>query len=109
MTFQDQMTVDLVNILSDTQTGFAVTALLNGSLDLTGLIDSEYIETSGIESRIPIFTVAETTLPGGSSGNVRHGDTLQVNPGLPGDASYVIQGVQPDGHGQVQFMLADAP
>lgn len=106
MSLHDLMTADLAHITGDTGHGFATRARLAGRHDVPGLLDREYTDVLGVESRGPVFTCAESSLPNASAANVRHGDALVVYLAT-GAISYTVRGVQPDGHGEVRLILEE--
>ena len=106
MSLHDLMASDLAAITHDTAHGFAREARLAGRYRVRGLFDEDYIEIGGAEGRGPAFTCAESDLPDGLAGNVRHGDELIVQ-ATRGALRYSVVGVQPDGHGEVRLLLEE--
>jgi len=106
MSLHALMAADLAHITTDTGHGFALAARLDGQHDVPGLLDREYVEVLGAESRGPVFTCAEAHLPGADAANVRHGAVLVVQT-TTGPVRYTVRGVQPDGHGEVRLVLEE--
>lgn len=108
MSLHDLMAQDLAHVLGDTAHGFAVHATIAG-WPVTGILDREYVEALGTESRRPVLRVQEAALPGQRASNARHGQAVVVEEPMPrGRQRYTVAGVQPDGVGEVVIVLQEA-
>lgn len=78
-------------------TAFGVTAILNNSISVNGLMDLAYAEPLGnlVEGSTPVFTCAAIDV-----GTVAHGASLTVS-----GRDYKVVGVEPDGTGIVVLRL----
>ena len=83
----------------DVTNGFAITAVYNGSIDVVGIFDSDFIApfSTGVEGTQTIFTAPTSSIP-----TPAHGDTLKI-----GGTTYTIEGIEPDGAGITQLRLAE--
>ena len=83
----------------DTEDGFSITALYNGSIAVIGNFSNEYFPVPGeladTESAHPRFGCKAESLP-----DAAEGDTLQI-----AGIVYDVAGVQPDGTGWLVLAL----
>tara|TARA_R110000803_G_scaffold33226_1_gene72838 strand:- start:47 stop:319 length:273 start_codon:yes stop_codon:yes gene_type:complete len=66
-----------------------------GSVIVTGIFESQFVEVNGIEGVRPVFTCAAKDVV-----NLGHEKTLVIN-----DLTYKVAGVQPDGTGLTSLIL----
>ena len=81
----------------DTENGFSVAALWNGTTTVVGDDGADYLEAMGniVQGSAPTFLAPAAAMPG-----VKHDDTLAYS-----GNTYKVRGVEPDGTGMVLLRL----
>jgi len=115
MTFKDDMTVDLTNMLNTDEfadagtyspKAYADVHPSNKSTAVNGIFGNDFVVVGDTESYLPVFDCATSGVS-----DATHDAKLTIHPSgkaLPTDVTYTVRGVQPDGTGFTRLIL-EAP